>query len=407
MKDIKRSSGGGSAARLLLVLCGSIFVSELLVMLLLDMLPPLSRWGEALLDSTLLSIPVFPMIYFLVFRPLRVQLAERQRTEAALRQSEEHYRTVTDSANDAIITVDAAGNIVGWNRGAELTFGYAGAEVLGQPLTRLMPQFYRDPHAEGLSRVEAGGARHVIGKTVELEGLRKDGSAFPLELSLADWQTDAGHFYTGIIRDITERKQAETALRDSEALYQSLVSHLSQCVLRKDREGRFTFANQRFCRLLGKTPAEIQGRTDFDFFPRELAEKYRQDDQRVMQERLELEEVEENVLPNGERIFVQVVKAPLVNAAGDVVGVQGIFWDITERKRAEQKREKLIGELKAALAQVKPLGGLLPICAGCKKIRDDNGYWSQVESYISKHTDAQFTHGYCPECIKKYSRSNP
>jgi len=186
-----------------------------------------------------------------------------------------------------------------------------------------------------------------------------------------------------------------------------LVSHLSQCVLRKDREGRFTFANQRFCRLLGKTPAEIQGRTDFDFFPRELAEKYRQDDQRVMQERLELEEVEENVLPNGERIFVQVVKAPLVNAAGDVVGVQGIFWDITERKRAEQKREKLIGELKAALAQVKTLGGLLPICAGCKKIRDDNGYWSQVESYISKHTDAQFTHGYCPECIKKYSRSNP
>lgn len=73
--------------------------------------------------------------------------------------------------------------------------------------------------------------------------------------------------------------------------------------------------------------------------PRDLAEKYRKDDLRVMQERLVWQEVEENSLPNGERIFVQVVKTPLINAGGEVVGVQGIFWDITERKRAETERE--------------------------------------------------------------------
>jgi sigma-B regulation protein RsbU (phosphoserine phosphatase) len=207
---------------------------------------------------------------------------------------------------------------------------------------------------------------------------------------------------TGIARDFTERKQAAAALRDSEALYQSLVSHLSQCVFRKDREGRFTFANERFCRLLGKTLGEIQGRTDLDFFPRELAEKYRQDDQRVMAEREVWEEVEETALPSGKRIFVQVVKTPLVNATGEVVGVQGIFWDITEHQGAEAERERLVVELQSALANVKTLSGLVPICAGCKKIRDDKGFWSEVENYVAKHTDARFTNGLCPECVKKY-----
>ena len=76
--------------------------------------------------------------------------------------------------------------------------------------------------------------------------------------------------------------------------------------------------------------------------------------------------------------------------------------DITERKQAEKERERLIAELREALAKVKTLSGLIPICAGCKKIRDDKGYWSQVDSYIARHTDAKFTHGYCPDCIKKY-----
>ena len=80
----------------------------------------------------------------------------------------------------------------------------------------------------------------------------------------------------------------------------------------------------------------------------------------------------------------------------------GILRDITERKQAEAERERLIGELQKTLAEVKTLGGRLPICSGCKKIRDDKGYWNQVEVYIQQHTDAKFSHGMCPECIKKY-----
>jgi hypothetical protein len=76
--------------------------------------------------------------------------------------------------------------------------------------------------------------------------------------------------------------------------------------------------------------------------------------------------------------------------------------DITSRKQTEAERERLIADLREALANVKSLSGLLPICAACKKIRDDQGYWSQVESYIQKHSEAKFTHGMCPDCIKKF-----
>ena len=83
------------------------------------------------------------------------------------------------------------------------------------------------------------------------------------------------------------------------------------------------------------------------------------------------------------------------------IGTQGIAKDITNRKRAEAEREKLVNELQNALAQVKTLTGLIPICASCKKIRDDKGYWNQIENYLRDHSDAQFSHGICPECARK------
>ena len=141
------------------------------------------------------------------------EIAERKRVENALRESEEQFRSVTQSANDAIIVADSSGYIVSWNKGAKAIFGYNEKEVLGKPLTVLIPEQYRDGHRKGLKRIKTTGESHVIGKTVELEGLRKDGSVFPLDLSLAMWNTEKGRFYSGIIRDITERKKSEEAVQ--------------------------------------------------------------------------------------------------------------------------------------------------------------------------------------------------
>ncbi len=147
---------------------------------------------------------------------LATHFTERKRAEAKLAESELRFRAVAQSANDAIITMNSAGNIVGWNAAAEKIFGYIESEVIQQPMVMLMPERFRNLHNEGLARVLAGGAAHVIGKTVELTGLRKDGSEFPLELSLSQWKVSDNKFFTAITRDITERKQAENELREKE-----------------------------------------------------------------------------------------------------------------------------------------------------------------------------------------------
>ena len=136
---------------------------------------------------------------------------------------------------------------------------------------------------------------------------------------------------------LAQRECAELALRESEVFYHSLVESLPQNILRKDRDGRFTFGNQRFCAKLGITQEGVIGKTDFDFYPAELAEKYRRDDMRVIVSETGYDTVEEHITPTGERLFVQVIKSPLFDPSGRVIGVQGIFWDVTERILADEK----------------------------------------------------------------------
>jgi PAS domain S-box-containing protein len=143
--------------------------------------------------------------------------------------------------------------------------------------------------------------------------------------------------YRARARLLTQRQRVEAALRESEVFYHSLVESLPQTILRKDIEGHFTFANNRFCQELGRPLEEIVGKTDYDFFPRDLAEKYRRDDRRVIETGQAIDVVEEHVTPGGERLYVQVIKTPLYGPDGRVIGMQGIFWDVTGRKLAEEQ----------------------------------------------------------------------
>ncbi|MFW6169183.1 MAG: ABC transporter substrate-binding protein [Planctomycetota bacterium] len=139
-------------------------------------------------------------------------------------------------------------------------------------------------------------------------------------------------------REIEERKRAEHEIRDSQALYSSLVENLPVHVVRKDPDGRFTFANQSFYELLGKPMDEVIGKTDFECFPEELAHKYRQDDLRVMRTGELLVTIEENISDGGPR-YVQVMKSAVRDSDAGIVGVQVIFWDVTDRKKAESALE--------------------------------------------------------------------
>ncbi len=131
--------------------------------------------------------------------------------------------------------------------------------------------------------------------------------------------------------------EAESSRRQSEAMYHSLVDQLPQAVFRKDDAGRFTFANPRFCELVGRSVQDLLGKTDADLFPAELAEKYRQDDRRVMDSGEVWTDTERQMTPDAAADrWVEVVKWPLRDADGQVIGIQGTFWDVTERERAQE-----------------------------------------------------------------------
>ena len=140
--------------------------------------------------------------------------------------------------------------------------------------------------------------------------------------------------------ELADRERIEAALRESEVFYPSLVESLPQSILRKDLEGRFTFANRRFLAALGESLEGILGKTDFDYFPRELAEKYRHDDLQVITSGQTLDVIERFVAPHGEAYYVQVLKTPLRAPDGRCIGIQGIFWDVTERQRAEERLQE-------------------------------------------------------------------
>lgn len=148
------------------------------------------------------------------FAELAAVALRNSRTMEQLAESEQHFRSVAETAGDAIITADSQGNIFAWNRAAESMFGYCAEEVTGKSLTVLMPNEFHSRHQSGLDRAISTGESHIIGKTVELKGLRKDGNSFPLELSLARWEKEQDSFFTAIIRDITDRKITEEVLRN-------------------------------------------------------------------------------------------------------------------------------------------------------------------------------------------------
>lgn len=139
-----------------------------------------------------------------------------------------------------------------------------------------------------------------------------------------------------IAKDVTRRVTTEIALEEATAIYHSLVESLPINVFRKDREGRIIFCNQRYCDTLGKPLKELIGANDYDLFSSELADKYCNDDRWVLQTGLPFHDIEEHPGPDGKKVYVEVLKAPITDADGRRVGIQGMFWDVTTRKRAEE-----------------------------------------------------------------------
>ncbi len=149
---------------------------------------------------------------------LRRQIERRKQVEAELREGEQRYRAVTETASDAIISIDQHSTILLVNSATEGIFGYNRDELVGHKLTMLMPEYLRALHETAIREYVATGEKHLHWKGVQLSGLHKNGSEIPLEVSFGEYVKDGQHWFTGVVRDISDRKQAEEALRSSEKL---------------------------------------------------------------------------------------------------------------------------------------------------------------------------------------------
>ena len=271
-----------------------------------------------------------------------------ERTEHLLNESEERFRSLVDSATDAIVVADGRGFIVSWNRSASVLFGHAREDTIGKPLTILMPERYRSGHEKGLARMESTGTSRVIGSVVELHGLRSDGTEFPIELSLATWKTAAGNFYSGIIRDASARKKTEDALRRSEHLLRDVADNTTAVIYVKYADGRYLLTNRRFEQIFNLTADQIVGHTDHEIFPREIADAFRANDVDVLKQNHTVEYEEEAPHSDGPHTYISI-KFPLCDSTGTPYATCGISTDITERKRIEQALRTHEEQLRQAL----------------------------------------------------------
>jgi PAS domain S-box-containing protein len=184
----------------------------------------------------------------------------RKQGDEELRAAEERFRAVTASTRDGIVSADGNGRIIFWNAGAETIFGHTSGAIVGRPLTDLMPERYRDAHRAGIARFLATGEGRLTGSTVEVEGLRADGSEFPVELSLGSWTHNGQTCFTGVVRDMSDRVRARHALREAEERFAGAFEGAAVGLMLAAPDGTVLRANRALCELTGWPEEELAGR---------------------------------------------------------------------------------------------------------------------------------------------------
>jgi PAS domain S-box-containing protein len=306
------------------------------------------------------------------------------------------FGRILEGSLNEIYVFDAKNNhFIQVNKGARRNLGYSIEELQRLTPLDLKPEFTPESFSNLIKPLQTGERDVVIFETVHK---RKDGSLYPVEVHLQLMKLEHQAYYVAIILDITKRKLTEEALRESEEKYRLLFEQSHDAIAIVDIDGNFVDINKAFSNLFGYSKKELMG---FNAKSIWADPKDREPWKKVMQAKGFVCEYEcKQKRKDGKLLDITLTSSMRKTEGGQVI-YQTISRDITDKKIADQERENLINELQEAIKEIKTLRGILPICASCKKIRDDKGYWNQIEGYIQKHSDAQFSHGICPECTKK------
>ncbi|MDB6064648.1 MAG: putative sensor protein [Pedosphaera sp.] len=316
----------------------------------------------------------------------------RRRAEKALKSSQSELEDFFEHAALGLHWAGPDGTILRANRAELELLGYSREEYVG----RKVGDFHVDDGVgeDILRRLKAGETL----ANYEARLRCKDGSTRNVLINAnVLWENDKFIHTRCFTRDITDRRRASAAL----AHLAAIVESCEDAIIGKTLDGTIVSWNTGAERVYGYTADEVRGRSISILIPHYRPEEFPQLYDKIKKggrtERYETVRIRKD----GTTIDVSLTLSPIKDSTGKVIGVSAIERDITARKREDAERLKLIEELTDALAKIKTLRGLLPICSSCKKIRDDRGYWQKVESYIMDHTNAEFTHGICPDCLRR------
>lgn len=268
-------------------------------------------------------------------------LTERKQYEEALKDSIGRLRSITSAALDAIVLINHEGRIIFWNNRAEAMFGYTREEAEGKDLHILLaPERYHAAYSKGYEEFKRTGQGTVVGKVLEVEALRKDGTEFPVELSVAAVMLKGQWNSVGIIRDISSRRKVEETLREHYKFLQTLIDIMPSPLFYKNTEGVYLGCNRAFETFLGLTKTEIIGKTVYDIMQKDLADKYSEWD-RALFEKPGVQAYESTVVnAAGKRLNVISNRATFNKGNGTIGGLVGIITDITESREAEKKMKE-------------------------------------------------------------------
>jgi PAS domain S-box-containing protein len=303
----------------------------------------------------------------------------------------------------AIFMLDTEGRVATWNAGAERLKGYRADEIIGQHFSRFYPP----------EEVERGKPEHEL-RVAAAEGrfedegwrVRKDGARFWGNEVMTAIRDEAGTLrgFSKVVRDMTERKRTEEALRESEKRFHMMVEGVKDyAIFMLDTEGRVATWNAGAGRIKGFRADEIIGQHFSRFYPPEEVQRGKPEHAlRVAAAEGRFEDEGWRVRKDGARFWANVVMTAMRDEAGTLRGFSKVTRDLTERKRVEDELKMSKELIEVANKQLeKVLRGFIPICASCKKIRDDKGDWQQIETYIQDRSEAQFSHSVCTDCMKK------
>jgi PAS domain S-box-containing protein len=351
----------------------------------------------ALMSRSLIQTIAFAATFLtLIVGGIGFLLLFKEQADKLIDESEKKYRTLVERANESICIIQE-GRFVFTNGKLEELLGVSQDNLIGRSFTDFI---FQDDMEMVASYYESRGEGRDIPDIYNFRVMNHEGKPVWVQISSTLIEYGGKQATLALISNINRRKLAEEALNESEEKFRLAFNHANSGMCLVDCKGNLLQVNDKMTEIFGYSKSELERMTVNDLAISEDMELSTQFMSQAIQGISDNETFEKRYCHHQGHIICCLVASSLVHdAKGQPLYFISQVLDITERKLIEAERERLISDLQSAIEQIKTLRGIVPICANCKKIRDDKGYWQQVEAYVSKYTEAKFSHGICPDCM--------